>query len=87
VVARLSAESEYRAMTLTASELIWTKQLLEDMKITCNEPMQMYSDNQAVMHIASNSVFHERTKHIEVDCHFVKENVQSGQIETPFVDS
>jgi hypothetical protein len=77
VVARSSVEAEYRVMTSTASELIWIKQLLQDMKIKCNEPMQMYCDNQAAKHIASNSVFHERTKHIEVDCHFVRENVQS----------
>jgi hypothetical protein len=79
VVARSSAEAEYRAMTSTANELIWIKWLLEDMKIPYTEPMQMYYDNQAARHIALNLVFHERTKHIEVDCHFV--------IETPFVNS
>jgi hypothetical protein len=87
VVARSSAEAEYRAMTSTASELIWIKQLLEDMKISCTEPMRMYCDNQAARHIALNLVFHERTKHIEVDCHFVREKVQARLIETPFVNS
>jgi hypothetical protein len=87
VVARSSAEAEYRAMASTASELIWIKQLLEDMKITYSEPIQMYCDNQAARHIASNPVFHERTKHIEVDCHFIREKVQAGIIETPFVRS
>jgi hypothetical protein len=50
------------------------------MKIPCTEPMRMYCDNQAVRHIALNPVFHERTKHIEVDCHFVREKVQAGLI-------
>jgi hypothetical protein len=87
VVARSSAEAEYQAMASTTSELIWIKQLLEDMKITYSEPIQMYRDNQAARHIASNPVFHERTKHIEVYCHFVREKVQAGIIETPFVRS
>jgi hypothetical protein len=87
IVARSSAEVEYRAMTSTASELTWIKHLLHDMKIECNGAMQMYCDNQAAKHIASNPVFHERTKHIEVDCHFVPDKVHSGEIKTPFVRS
>jgi hypothetical protein len=87
VVARSSAEAEYRAMASTTSELIWIKQLLSDMKIEHTKTMQMYCDNQAARHIASNLVFHERTKHIEIDCHFVREKVQSREIETPFVRS
>jgi Reverse transcriptase (RNA-dependent DNA polymerase) len=87
VTARSSAEAEYRAMASTASELVWLKQLLHDLKISCEGPMQMYCDNQAARHIASNPVFHEQTKHIEVDCHFIREKVQAGEIETPFVRS
>jgi hypothetical protein len=86
-VARSSAEAEYRAMASTTSKLTWIKHLLHDMKIECEGSMQMHCDNQAARHIASNPVFHERTKHIEVDCHFVREKVQSGEIVTPFVRS
>jgi hypothetical protein len=86
-MARSSAEAEYRAMTLTASELIWIKQLLADLGIKNQEPMKMCCDNQPARHIASNPVFHERTKHIEVDCHFIREKLQSKEIETPFIRS
>jgi hypothetical protein len=74
-------------MALTANELIWIKQLLADLEIKNQEPMKMCCDNQAAHHIASNPVFHERTKHIEVDCHFIREKLQSKEIETPFVRS
>jgi hypothetical protein len=86
-VPRSSTEAEYRVMASTASELTWIKQLLVDMSITIHKSMQMFCDNQAVRHIASNPVFHERTKHIEIDCHFVREKIQAKEIEAPFVRS
>jgi hypothetical protein len=79
IVARSSAEAEYRAMAATACELTWLRQDVKAMKLIC--------DNQAALHIASNLVFHERTKHIEIDCHFVRDKVLSGEIITDFVAS
>jgi hypothetical protein len=87
VVVRSSAEAEYRAMASTTSKMIWIKQLLADLNIITHSPMKMFCDNQAACHIASNPVFHERTKHIEVDCHFIREKLQAKEIETPYVRS
>ena len=86
-MARSSAEAEYRAMALAACELIWLKQLLKELQFGEVTQMTLICDNHVALHISSNPVFHERTKHIEVDCHFVREKITSGDIKTEFVNS
>jgi len=56
-------------MAHISCELMWIKQLLEELKFVVKVPISMHCDNQAAIHIASNPVFHEQTKHIEVDCY------------------
>ncbi|KAJ9538575.1 hypothetical protein OSB04_031308 [Centaurea solstitialis] len=85
VVSRSSVESEYRAMAQTTCELIWLRNLLGELGFAQFKPMNLYCDNEAAIHIANNLVFHERTKHIEVDCHFTGEKLEDGTILTPFV--
>ena len=70
-MARSSAETEYRVMALTTCELIWLKELLQELRFGKDGQMTLVCDNQVALHIASNQVFHEKTKHIEVDCHFI----------------
>ena len=84
-VSRSSVEAEYRSMAAATCELKWIKGLLKSLGICHEGPMQIHCDSQAAMHIAANPVFHERTKHIEVDCHFVRDEVQQGTITTSYV--
>lgn len=84
-VSRSSAEAEYRAMAMAYSELKWTKELLESLGIRHTNPMQLYCDSKAALHIAANPVFHERTKYVEADCHFVRNGVQDGTLITHHV--
>ena len=67
-------------------KLIWVKQILEELKFCKVVQMKLYYDNQAALHIASNPVFNERTKHIEIDCHFIREKLLSKEIATEFIN-
>jgi hypothetical protein len=58
-----------------------------NLNIKIEGPIKIFYDNQAARHITANLIFHERTKHIEVDCHFIRERNQAKEIETPFVRS
>jgi hypothetical protein len=77
-VSRSSTEAEYRALSFASCELQWLLFLLRDLNVTCFKPAVLYCDNHSAIHIASNPVFHERTKHLEIDCHFVRDKVQEG---------
>jgi hypothetical protein len=74
-------------MAHTATELTWLQHFLQEIGFSAPTPIPLSCDNQAAIHIASNPVFHERTKHIEVDSHYVRDKILNGDISTTFVKS
>ncbi|XP_026460021.1 uncharacterized protein LOC113360772 [Papaver somniferum] len=82
-----SAEAEYRALARVTSELQWLHYLFTDLRVSIPKPIPIYCDNQAAVHISENPVFHERTKHIEIDCYFVREKVISSLIKPTHIPS
>jgi|UniRef100_A0A2N9EJY9 hypothetical protein len=78
IVSRSSTEAEYRALADTTSELLALRWLLEDMGVTHSSPTVIHCDNRSAIQIAHNDVFHERTKHIEIDCHLVRHHLSAG---------
>ncbi|PRQ49627.1 putative RNA-directed DNA polymerase [Rosa chinensis] len=85
VVARSSAEAEYRGMAQGVCELLWLRNLLRDLGFKLKSTMQLYCDNKAAIDISQNPVQHDRTKHVEVDRHFIKEKLDAKIISFPFV--
>ncbi|KAC9553683.1 hypothetical protein E3N88_45641 [Mikania micrantha] len=84
VVSRSSAEAEYRALAATVSEVLWVRSLLIELCESQQGSTTVFCDNQAAKHMANNPVFHERTKHVEMDCHFVRERVESKEVEPTY---
>ncbi|GAA0145496.1 transmembrane signal receptor [Lithospermum erythrorhizon] len=74
--------AEYRSMADVTSELKWLKELLLDFGIPHVRPMTLFCNSQSVLHIVQNPVFHERTKHIEVDCHYIHDVIRDGLLTT-----
>ncbi|KAL5840219.1 hypothetical protein ACOSQ3_012884 [Xanthoceras sorbifolium] len=74
------AEAEFRATALGICEIMWFRGLLEDLKIHIPSLLKLYCDNKSVIAIARNPILHDRTEHVEIDEHFIKEKIDSGQI-------
>lgn len=72
-------------MALTTCSVVWIAQLFKELGIKNGTPISLKCDNQAALSIAVNPVHHERTKHVGVDCHFVRDKVTQGVIKPKYV--
>ncbi|KZV56298.1 hypothetical protein F511_00295 [Dorcoceras hygrometricum] len=79
VVALSTTEAEYMAATEAIKEALWAKGFCEEMKISHGEVV-IYCDNQSAIHLMRNPRFHERSKHIDIRLHFIREVIESGRI-------
>lgn len=86
-VSKSSTESEYRAMSTACSEIIWLRGLLAEIGFPQSNPTPLHADNTSANQIGCNPVYHERTKHIEVDSHSIREAVDRRVITLPHVSS
>ncbi|XP_019054873.1 PREDICTED: uncharacterized protein LOC109115371 [Nelumbo nucifera] len=79
-VSKSSSEAEYCALAAVTCEVQWLTYLFKDLHIPQVAPALVFCDNRSALHIAHNPVFHERTKHIDIDCHIVREKLQASLI-------
>ncbi|KAA0053113.1 Cysteine-rich RLK (receptor-like protein kinase) 8 [Cucumis melo var. makuwa] len=84
-MARSSAEAEYWAMSLRICEKIWLQKVLSNPHHECETPTKLLCDNKAIISIANNPVQHDRTKHVEIDRHFIKGRLDNGSICIPYI--
>lgn len=72
-------------MASAASEVTWLVRLLQDLNVHIRKPITLFCDNQSAIFIGKNPVFHERTKHIDIDCHFTREKVLEGLLHLSYL--
>lgn len=74
-IARSSTKAEYRALASVTLELLWIRQLLRTFEVSIPSVM-VFCDSKSAIQLASNPMSHERSKHVDIDCHFIREHVQ-----------
>jgi histone deacetylase 1/2 len=86
-VARSSTEAEYKALANAAAEIQWLKTLLSDLHVSTIHPSILWCDNIGAIYLTSNPLFHARTKHIEIDFHYVRDQVLNGQLNVRLIST
>jgi len=84
-VSKSSTEVEYHSMSSTCFEIVWLHSLLEELGFSQPNCIPLHANNTSAIQIAANPVFHERTKHIEIDCHYIREALTSKVISLSYI--
>ena len=87
MVALSSAEAEFQGIAKGITKVLWTKKLITEIDFPPQLPSQLKCDNKASISISENHVQHDKTKHVEVDRHFIKEKSEDNSVDLPFVRS
>lgn len=85
VVSKSGTEAEYRALSNGAAEIIWIMSLLNEFSYQIEPKTVIWCDNKSAIALAENPVFHGRTKHIEIDIHFLRDLIKKGQVEIKYI--
>ena len=86
-VSRSSTEAEYKSLANATAEIIWVESLLHELGIKQLRISCLWCDNLGATYLSANPVFHGRTKHIEIDFHFVRERVAEKKLDIWFIPS
>jgi hypothetical protein len=87
IVSKSSTEAEYRSLALATVELFWLRMLFQELHLYLPHPPTLWCDNLGALSLTYNPMYHARTKHIEVDYHFIREKVGSKDISTRYIST
>jgi hypothetical protein len=86
-VSRSSAEAELRALVLGICEALWLKKVLTELQQPSQQPITLYCDNNSALCMAEDPIHHDKTKHVDIDRHFLKEKIDAKVIQLQYVPS
>jgi hypothetical protein len=87
VVSRSSTEAEYKSVANAMAELLWIQSILRELGVQLSSPPKLWCDNIGATYLAANPIFHARTKHVEIDFHFVRDLVAAKTLQILFIPS